>query len=930
MTPISIGLPAPTEEEQTRQANLELWTSELSDAEEPEPEPLPAPNSSNAATPTHGYYGPEPIMIASSEMGTISKYRQQYPQIQNRAYTLAPTLMGDEVERHLDMDLEDNIFNSKPIHSNTGFYLVPSHVQWGYEVQEATKLRGWLDHFKRFGTVICHRMEVPSGKRGRETETEKQVTLTNPVGETVIWNDAESEGATYQMAAPIRTMLASPQIFKIDCETDQPGVGYMKTPLPNAVSAPAFFRLFFPASYSDDQDFARHWLEEAELYPKPTLGTDTSRFMYSAQTTKMTILAILKQLRSLYLKDQPQEKLNLIPILRDAIATLLSVQDPNNIRAKGKPDFKIPRGNLYLKNDCPHLATIYRILDSSDVVIRAVDITLPTRMMPPKDRVHLPDPRSCAQYAEHIWKKIPLPVPSTISRVGCNQDFPHFCAICGDPMHRQVHCKFQLDTKNRCVYPLCCRRNHLTKVCPVLHHLCKGCGRRGHDRSAHMVYTPMQLDALFYWWSPLGVYTCIPFLEISSRRPHLQDWHWKLSLHAVQRNVAQMAFPMLGFNFNALPEYVDICCDKTLKRTQIWLFAPHLRDRVLEIREQEVKRLEKEARKKKEKKEAKELKETQRKEAEALKATEKAEKLALTREASMDTTSNSISTTHELTWENCLLVDVPPPTEVVIVDPNTELRLAKVIGDVQMAHMVTNQLGEPGSAPVIHAQSQSNMMMAILMELQTSRKERQALEQQNQALIAKDHARSREMVQMRIALAACQAQLGLTSAAPQISPFDRLGPIPVTSTVTRPRSPPADMAAELSVDRGVTEYPREEVVAKPGKRQRQRAASTSATRGRNAAANQSLDRSVAPKQGRFYQDERPDLYRPPSPARGPSTSKPPAYPKQGGRGTASNKYRGKHYDPNYRGRNQNPGGRGQPPPRNGPQARGNSSFGSRQ
>ena len=525
MTPIHIGLPAPTEEEKTRQANLELWTSESPDADEPEPEPLPAPQNITSALRPHGYYGPVPILKASSELGTMSKYRQQFVQIQNRAYSLAPTLMGDEVERHLDVNLEDNIFNTRPIHSNSGYYQVPSHVIWGYEAQEATKLRPWLENFKRFGMVICHRIAIPSGKRGRETETEKQVTLTNPGGETVIWNDAESEDARYQMAAPIRTMLADPQIFKIDCEIDQPGIGYMKTPLPNAVSAPAFFRLFFPATHSDEEDFARHWLEETNLYPKPTISTETSRFMYSAQTTKMTILAILKRLRDLYLKDQPQEKLNLIPILRDAVATLLAVAEPQQIMMKSGPDFRIPRGSFAMKTNSPHLATIYDILDSSDVVIRAADVTLPTRMMPPKDRVYLPDPRSCAQYAENIWKKIPLPVPSTISRVGCNQDFPHFCAACGDPMHRLVHCKFQLDTENRCAYPLCPRRNHLTKVCPALHHLCKGCGRRGHDRSAHMVYTPTQLDALFYWWSPLGVYTCIPFLELSSRRLHLQDWH---------------------------------------------------------------------------------------------------------------------------------------------------------------------------------------------------------------------------------------------------------------------------------------------------------------------------------------------------------------------------------------------------------------------
>ena len=930
LTPNIIGLPAPTEEEKSRQANLQLWTTELSDADEPEQEPLPAPHYPTANGPNHGYYGPEPILISAGDQGMMSKYRQQFPQILNRAYTLAPTLMGDEVERHLDMNIEDNIFNSRPIHSSTGFFQVPSHVQWGYEVQTATKLRGWLEHFSRFGIVICHRIAVPSAKRGHETETEKQVTLTNPVGETVIWNDAENEEAKYQMAAPIRTMLADPRIFKIDCETDQPGIGYMKTNLPNTVSAPAFYRLYFPVSYSDEEDFARHWLKEETLYPKPTLGTNASRFMYSAQTTKLTILAILKQLRLLYLVDQPQKKLNLIPILRDAIATLLSVECPETILAKSQTAFRIPRGTNYRKTDSPHLTTIYRLLDTSDIVIRAADITLPTKMMPPKDRVHLSDPRSCAQYAEHIWKKIPLPIPSTIARVGINQDFPHFCATCGDPMHRQVHCKLLLDAKNRCAYPLCARKTHLTKVCPALHHLCKSCGRRGHDRSAHVRFTPMQLDALFYWWSPLGVYTCIVFLEISSRRPHIQDWHWKLSLHGVQRNIAQMAFPTLGFNYSALPEYVDICSDRTLKKTHIWLFAPNLRERVSLLREQEVRRLEKEAQKKQAKQEARALKEAHEKEAEALKAQEEATKLALVQEASMDVAPNSVPPTQELTWENCLVADIPPPSEVPIVDATTEFRLNKYVGDVQLAHLVANQLGEPNSAPVVHAQSQSNLMLAIIMELQTCRKERQALEEQNRILIARDNLRAQQVLQMQAAIEFCHEQLGLASTAPRTSPFERLGPTPVPSAPSRPRSPPADMAAELSVDRGITEQRRPEVAAPTGKRQRQRATSIGAARGRNNANKQSLDRSVAPKKSRFYQDAPQDLYPSSSLDPTPSTSQQPSYPNRGGKGTASKKYRGKNYDPNYGGRNQKLGGRDQTPHRGGPKGRGNSSFGSRQ
>ena len=937
LTKTPVRPPGPSEEEKTKEAENQLWKTELANDEETGPEPLPKPNHTSLVTREHGFYGRDPVVIKPGDMKDLSLFRQQFCTVQRAAFTLAPIITAADIERHLNLSEKSNIFNTEPIASNTGRYLVPSQIDWGYDVQKGTQLRKWISHFQRYGIIICHKIVVPSMATGQEIREERQITLTNPGGETVVWFDAESKDPKHNMVSPIRVMLADPQNLKIDCETDFPGSGYQKTHLPNTVSAPAFFRLYFSSDIPDDEDFARHWLKQEDLAPKPSDAAETTRFMFSVQQTRMTTLAILKRLRTLYLPGHNEEKLNLLPILRDAIITLLGVRAPGDIVMLKGDEFQIPRPLPYPKPNLSSLSTVYNLIDESEVIIRAVDISIPTPMMPPGP-VQLPYLRSCTQYAEKIWKRMPLPVPTTIARVGREPEIPHFCATCGDPRHRRIHCEYQIDLVNRCAYPLCPRKGHVTMVCPALHQICRSCGRRGHDRGAHNLFTPMQLDGIFYWWSPLGVYTCIVFLENSPRKAHLQDWHWKLSLHNVQRNVAQNAFPILGFNYTALPEYKDVILDPYFSLAPIWQFAPNLREAVLGERENRVERAKEEALQK----EAKEVAQAQAKLVEDARAQLEAEEearqsVAPTLEepiSASDPDSNEMDHTEtepEHLPEHPITIALPI-SSVSILDPTTEMRLAKLIMDAQVSHMMANQLGVVGSPPVLLSQSHSNQMIAMAMELQTCRKEREALEAQNQILRANDQLRAQEMIQIRNELQQFRAGQG-SEPLLKVSPFQRLGP-QVTNQVAV-QIQPLDMAAELSVGRPEPTKRAPTIFRNPGKRQRDRLLK---------AANKLRDASVTSVVTKKARSDLPN----PAPIAGPSQAfiRPLMPPKPRGRGTTRGNYRGQSFDPNYRGRGQTRGqnqgptrgqtqgptrgqirGRGQPAYDRGPRTRGNSRTG---
>jgi hypothetical protein len=506
------------------------------------------------------------------------------------------------------------------------------------------------------------------------------------------------------------------------------------------------FRLYFPTGIPDDEDFARHWLEQRDLAPKPTHSKEKSRFIFSAQQTRMTTLAILKRLRELYVPQDCKEPMNMVPILREAIATLLAIKCPDMIAAQPPEQFEKPIPGRFRADARPYLPIMYRVLDSTDSIIRAEHYPLPPNLKPADRLAHLPDTHSCIQYADKIWKGIPLPLPSTIARVD-KGEIPHFCSTCGDPMHRHVHCSVVLDSITRCSYPLCMRRqNHVTKVCPALHQVCPTCGRRGHCQIQHSSHSLTTLDGIFYWWSPLGVYTCLMFLEKSQhRRQHLQDWHARFHLYNVQRNVGQNLFPILGLTYNSLPEVSDQ--DKTYLSTPLWQFAPNLRKRIEKERKRRAARELAEARQKQAQEEAKAREEAQRREAKAqeearlrrAKAQEEEQKQEALRSQLTVTiprlfiegTPPSPYTPGFLT-EDAYVPEFPapaplPPLESVL-DPNADIRVQKLTQDAQMANLVANGLGEPGSVPVLHAQSQSNLMAAFLLELQNNRKERAALE----------------------------------------------------------------------------------------------------------------------------------------------------------------------------------------------------------
>jgi hypothetical protein len=436
----------------------------------------------------------------------------------------------------------------------------------------------------------------------------------------------------------------------------------------------------------------------------------------------------------------------------------------------------------------------------------------------------------------------------------------------------------------------------------------------------HFTYPLTILEGIFYWWSPLGAYTCIFFLEKSQfRRQHLQDWHAKLHLYNVQRNVAPNLFYALGLVHNSLPTPNEQ--DKTYHSTPIWQFAPNLRKGIEKERKRRAARELEAARLKRAKEEAQAREEAQKREEqarveflrqEALK--QKAEQEASRYVVEGEGLDEYIPTPRAELEKGPLPGPAPLPPHVSILDPNTDLRIQKLTQDAQIANLVAGGLGEPGSAPVLHAQSQNNLTTATLLELQICRKERAALEDKCRALEEKNHALevsnfalTNRVGLLEQGLLVCQQALGL------IPMTERAGAIavPGPSSTTRPASPLLDMEKELGVDRGVLEVNPTLPASNPGKRARER--STFRTARGKPRQNWSQDRSVDPKRAR---PQGRDPSRPPQPEGTPDNSGNPAHPSNPGTGGQGSNYKGKHFNPNYRGRGQ-PKGKGNPNNRGG-------------
>ena len=85
---------------------------------------------------------------------------------------------------------------------------------------------------------------------------------------------------------------------------------------------------------------------------------------------------------------------------------------------------------------------------------------------------------------------------------GTGKTFPHCCINCGEEGHKAT-CDYNADGLE-CSYNLCLRTGHLITVCPKLHNRCRFCGRLGHFRADHDVYTWITLVEEFNMAFPMG------------------------------------------------------------------------------------------------------------------------------------------------------------------------------------------------------------------------------------------------------------------------------------------------------------------------------------------------------------------------------------------------------------------------------------------
>jgi hypothetical protein len=242
----------------------------------------------------------------------------------------------------------------------------------------------------------------------------------------------------------------------------------------------------------------------------------------------------------------------------------------------------------------------------------------------------------------------------------------------------------------------------------------------------------------------------------------------------------------------------------------------------------------------------------------------------------------------------------PLPPHESVLDPNADLRVQKLTQDAQIANLVATGLGEPGSTPVLHAQSQSNLMTAFLLELQCNRKERAALEGKIRALEEKNHALEVDKVTLTNRVG--RVEQDLTECKRLISLLTQGGGVPVVADSAasldtpvrdenrRSPSPPLDFEQELAVDRGTVEIEPTPAVVNPGKRARDRSRSF-ARRDQSQAPRGNNKKGRSFKQGRFDGPQQA----------GPTGSgNPQTYQANQGRGGFGSNYQGRNFDPNFK------------------------------
>ena len=97
---------------------------------------------------------------------------------------------------------------------------------------------------------------------------------------------------------------------------------------------------------------------------------------------------------------------------------------------------------------------------------------------------------------------------------------------------------------------------HSVAFCPILHGICETCGRRGHAAEIHerIQEDSLSLHQIEYCtlhWSPLGKFTCVPFLELTPRAEEVSDKHWRYLAPNQKRVSCQRLFWILSIAYKA-------------------------------------------------------------------------------------------------------------------------------------------------------------------------------------------------------------------------------------------------------------------------------------------------------------------------------------------------------------------------------------------
>lgn len=513
--------------------------------------------------PYTGFYGKIPKKYFGYSEKPERGFKPAYYKYEKMTTVICPPLTVADVNSNMMMISPNGPFPLIPQARNRGEVFLPQNTTFGDDV----KPEEWdifQASFVTSGILACHKLVVSNGE-----ENEIQVTICNVRGHCIVFRNILKR----PIPKPISVFLSHPMVLKLVCEADRPGEGYLDD-VPSVTIAQLLWKAYLP-SYADCNDaeyFTSKELNFKYLMRFQNTRHNLDRYQVGVQQVRLGMLLLQRTAANLFQENMPHESANILPHIIEMLLLQKDFRRPDQVPNADRFYSSLPRASKFPTLWINPLEELYAYMDSTPFIVQVRDFQLDPQHMPP-NRI-FQNTANRAQHAENIWQGKLLPHEQHFGEVNLGR-FPHFCEICSAYDHRGKHCDANRNKLPRCQYPLCSLdRLHVVGVCPILHGICVDCGRRGHTSADHPNYCAVQLDGIFHWWSPLGNYTCIPYLDATERAKHLGDHQWKFGLHNAPRTYLQRVLVALRSSYRPLPKMGPMLDDPYFRDAPLWTYSP--------------------------------------------------------------------------------------------------------------------------------------------------------------------------------------------------------------------------------------------------------------------------------------------------------------------------------------------------------------------